>query len=147
MIKKMSRNCRCVKFVNQRSLTTRQKSREFSASREWASLRRFLRRMLQVLRHDEGHWYWQKAATSYNQKMIRILNEIFDFWIIQSQAAKVNCLYVARFTILHSKRQMKFPFNITMIIIIIIIIIITLFIGSGKKKGFDFKFFVIVYCL
>ena len=89
LIKEMNRNCRCVKFVIQRSLTTRQKSREFSASREWASLRRFLRRMLHVLRHDEGHWHWKKAATLYNQIMISILNEIFDFWIIQSQAA--NC--------------------------------------------------------
>ena len=33
----------------------------------------------------------------------------FFFWIIQSQAAFVNCLYVARFTIVHSKTQMKFP--------------------------------------
>ena len=31
------------------------------------------------------------------------------FWIIQSQAAFVNCLYVARFTIIHSKTQIKFP--------------------------------------
>ena len=40
---------------------------------------RFLRLMLNVLRHDEGHWHWQKAATLYNQKMISILNEIFVF--------------------------------------------------------------------
>ena len=33
----------------------------------------------------------------------------FFFWIIQSQAAFVNCLYVARFTIVHSKTQIKFP--------------------------------------
>ena len=100
LIKEMSRNCRCVKFVNQRSLTTRQKSREFSASREWASLRRFPRRMLHVLRHDEGHWHWQKAATLYNQKMISILNEVFDFWIIQSQAA--NCRLPIRSEIYNS---------------------------------------------
>ena len=31
------------------------------------------------------------------------------FLIIQSQAAFVNCLYVARFTIVHSKTQIKFP--------------------------------------
>ena len=31
------------------------------------------------------------------------------FLIIQSQAAFVNCLYIARFTIVHSKRQIKFP--------------------------------------
>ena len=34
---------------------------------------------------------------------------LFFFLIIQSQAAFVNCLYVARFTIVHSKRQIKFP--------------------------------------
>ena len=33
----------------------------------------------------------------------------FFFLIIQSQAAFVNCLYVARFTIVHSKTQIKFP--------------------------------------
>ena len=31
------------------------------------------------------------------------------FFIIQSQAAFVNYLYVARFTIVHSKTQIKFP--------------------------------------
>ena len=34
---------------------------------------------------------------------------VFSFLIIQSQAAFVNCLYVARFTIVHSKPQKKFP--------------------------------------
>ena len=34
---------------------------------------------------------------------------LFLFLIIQSQAAFVNCLYVARFTIVHSKTQIKFP--------------------------------------
>ena len=33
----------------------------------------------------------------------------YYFLIIQSQAAFVNCLYVARFTIVHSKTQIKFP--------------------------------------
>ena len=34
---------------------------------------------------------------------------LFFFGIIQSQTAFVNCLYVARFTIVHSKTQIKFP--------------------------------------
>ena len=35
---------------------------------------------------------------------------VFSFFlIIQSQAAFVNCLYIARFTIVHSKTQIKFP--------------------------------------
>ena len=33
----------------------------------------------------------------------------FLFWIIQYQAAFVNCLYVARFTIVHSETQIMFP--------------------------------------
>ena len=53
LIKEMSKNYRCVKFVN---------LHEFP----W----RFLLRMLHVLRHDEWHWHWQKAATLYNQKMM-----------------------------------------------------------------------------
>ena len=31
------------------------------------------------------------------------------FLTIHSQAAFVTCLYVARFTVVHSKRQIKFP--------------------------------------
>ena len=34
---------------------------------------------------------------------------VFFFLIIQSQAAFLNCLHVARFTIVHSKTQIKFP--------------------------------------
>ena len=41
----------------------------------------------------------------------------FFFIIIQSQAAFVNCLYVARFTIVHSKTQMKFPFLLLFVVL------------------------------
>ena len=34
---------------------------------------------------------------------------VFFFLIIQSQAAFLNCLHVARFTTVHSKTQIKFP--------------------------------------
>ena len=37
----------------------------------------------------------------------------FVFWIIQSQAVFVNYQYVARFTIVHSKTQIKFPLDKT----------------------------------
>ena len=37
---------------------------------------------------------------------------VLFLWIIQSQAAFVNCLYVARFTIVHSKTQIKFPLSL-----------------------------------
>ena len=97
---------------------------------------RFLRWMLHVLRH--GEWHWQQLYTI--KKMINIAiratyyifccrnrnwdsPDLMQFWflffsfflfffflIIQSQAAFVNCLYIARFTkFVHSKTQIKFP--------------------------------------
>ena len=53
LIKEMSRNYRCVKFVNLSLYEL-----------PW----RFLQWMLHVLRHDEWHWHWQKAATLYNEE-------------------------------------------------------------------------------
>ena len=60
---------------------------------------------------------------------------VFFFLIIQSQAAFVNCLYVARFTIVHSKTQIKFPLLFIIIIIIIIFIIIIIIITGTKGYG------------
>ena len=40
----------------------------------------------------------------------------FLFLIIQSQAAIVNCLYVARFTIVHSRTQVKFPLLLLVVV-------------------------------
>ena len=59
---------------------------------------------------------------------------LFFFLIIQFQAAFLNYLYIARFTIVHSKTQIKFPL-LFIIIIIIIIIIITRTKGYGKVYG------------
>ena len=41
----------------------------------------------------------------------------FLFLIIQSQAAFVNCLYVARFTIVHSKTQIKLPLLLILLLL------------------------------
>ena len=42
---------------------------------------------------------------------------VLFFWIIQSQAAFVNCLYVARFTIVHSKTKIKFPLLLLLLLL------------------------------
>ena len=42
----------------------------------------------------------------------------FFFLIIQSQAGFVNCLYVARFTIVRSKTQIKFPLSSSSLLLI-----------------------------
>ena len=57
---------------------------------------------------------------------------VFLFLIIQSHAAFVNCLYVARFTIVHSKTQMKFPLLLLLLLLIIIV-------NKRKKLGVNFK--------
>ena len=44
----------------------------------------------------------------------------FFFLIIQSQAAFVNCLYVARFTIVHSKTQIKFPLLSLLLLLVLL---------------------------
>ena len=41
----------------------------------------------------------------------------FFFLIIQSQAAFVNCHYVARFIIVHSKTQIKFPLLLLLLLL------------------------------
>ena len=59
LIKEMSRNYRCVKFVNL-----------YLSSNPW----RFVRWMLHVLRHDEWNWHWQKLKQQLyiNKKMVNI---------------------------------------------------------------------------
>ena len=145
MIKEMSRNYRFVKFVNL----------------SMSSLGIFsIRWMLHVLRHDELNWHWQKAATLYNQdddKHIFIIatycifccrNRNWDspdlisflfFWIIQCKAAFVNCLYVAKFTIVHSKTQIKVPLLLLLLLLLLLSILLLLFFlllfnGNFKKR-------------
>ena len=62
---------------------------------------------------------------------------VFFFLTIQSQAAFVNCLYVARFTIVHSKTQN----NIVSIIIIISISLglRSIYQPTAAQKGFSLQ--------
>ena len=52
------------------------------------------------------------------------------FGIIQSQTAFVNCLYVARFTIVHSKTQIKFP------LLLLLLFYYFFFINAYPKMAF-----------
>ena len=53
-----------------------------------------------------GNWH----SPDFSFLFSFFLSFFFSFFgIIQSQAAFVNCLYIARFTIVHSKTQIKFP--------------------------------------
>ena len=55
---------------------------------------------------------------------------LFFFGIIQSQTAFVNCLYVARFTIVHSKTQIKFP------LLLLLLLFYFFFINAYPKMAF-----------
>ena len=59
------------------------------------------------------------------------------FWIIQSQAAFVNCLYVARFTIVHSKTQIKFP----LFLLLLLMILASIFLFESVLLEFAYKSF------
>lgn len=44
------------------------------------------------------------------------------FLITQSQAAFLNCLYIARFTIVHSKTQIKFPLFFLLLLLLLLVL-------------------------
>ena len=59
--------------------------------------------------HYHYYYYYFHYFSFYLFLFSLLLLLLLLFLIIQSQAAFVNCLYVARFTIVHSKTQIKFP--------------------------------------
>ena len=58
----------------------------------------------------------------------------FFFLIIQSQAAFVNCLYVARFTIVHSKTQIKF--SLLLLVVVVVVVVAVVVVGSSSSVYF-----------
>ena len=84
--------------------------------------------------HDIG--IDKKTATLYNHENDKYSHccrnrnwdspDVMQFWfffyflILQSQAAFVNCLYVARFTIVNSKTKIKFPLLLLLLLLLLI---------------------------
>ena len=120
LINEMSRNYRCVRFVNLSMSSLGVFSDECST---------FLDIMNDIGIDKKQHLYITKKminiairATYYifccrnrnwdSPDLMQFLFFcfcLFFFLIIQSQAAFLNCLYVVRFAIVHSKTQIKFP--------------------------------------
>ena len=115
LINEMSRNYRCIRFVNLSMSSLGVFSDECST---------FLDMMIDIgIAKKQQRYIIKKIiniairATYYifccrnrNWDSPDFLDFVlFFFLIIQPQAAFVNCLYIARFTIVHSKRQIKFP--------------------------------------
>ena len=86
-----------------------------------------------------------------------VLFFVFLFLIIQSQAAFVNCLYVARFTIVHSKTQIKFPSLLLFVVLpdclSVVVVLCLKNYGTSRHckytctlyvNSFHFLFFVVV---
>ena len=59
----------------------------------------------------------------------------FFFLIIRSQAAFINCLYMARFTIVHSKTQIKFPILLLLLLLLLLSLLLLLLIFSLFLSG------------
>ena len=60
---------------------------------------------------------------------------VFFFFIIQSQAEFVNCLYVARFTIVHSKAQTKFLLLLLHVLLLLLLLLLLLAIIPRARMG------------
>ena len=101
LIKEMSRNYRCVKFVNLSISSLGVFSDECST---------FLDMMNDIgIEKKQQYYILIKTLINIAIRATYYIFWNFDFWIIQSQAANCKFLYVATFTIVHLKRQIKFP--------------------------------------
>ena len=94
---------------------------------------------------NEHKWNSKNCLERAIYIYIGIYNDIFGFCfvlflflIIQSQAAFVNCLYVARFTIVHSKRQIKFLLLLLILLLLLSLLLAkTLMRKNSDEKGIN----------
>ena len=135
LINEMSRNYRCVRFVNLSMSSLGVFSDECSTFLDMMNdigidkkqQRYIIKKMINVAIRAT-HYIFCCRNRNWDSPGLMQFSFIFYFYfldfvlfcfcclfvclfvlIIQSQAAFVNCLYVARFTIVHSKTQIKFP--------------------------------------
>ena len=109
----MSRNYRCVKFVNISKSSLGVFSDECSTFLDMMNDKKqqlyIIKKMINIVIRATYHTF---CCRNRNWDSPGLMQFWFSFLIIiRSQAAFVNCLYVARFTIIivHSKTQIKFP--------------------------------------
>ena len=135
LINEMSRNYRCVRFVNLSMSSLGVFSDECSTFLDMMNdigidkkqQRYIIKKMINTAIRATYYIFCCRNR-SWDSPDLMQLRYFFCFWllfcfvlflfllfffflIIQSQAAFVNCLFVARFTIIHSKTRIKFPFN------------------------------------
>ena len=149
LIKEMSRNYRCVKFVNL-SMTSMSSLSVFSD--ECSTFldmmndigfdqKKQLYKMKEMINIAIRATYYIFGCRNRNWDSPDLMQywfyQFFYFiflsflWIIQSQAAFVNCLYVARFTIVHSKTQIKFP----LLLLILLWLLLLLLLAKQDRAG------------
>ena len=125
LIKEMSRNYRCVKFVNLSMSSLGVFSDECSTFLDMMNdigidkkqQRYIIKKMINIAIRATYYIFCCRNRNWDSPDLMQFWFLFFVvcfcfvlfFLIIQSQAAFVNCLYVARFTIVHSKTQVKFP--------------------------------------
>ena len=115
LIKEMSRNYRCVKSVNlsmsSLGVFYDECSTFLNIGIDKKQQHYIIEKMINIAIRATYYIFCCRNRTWDSPALMKFWFLIFSFFflIIQSQAAFVNCLYVARFTIVHSKTQIKFP--------------------------------------
>ena len=115
----MSRNYRCLKFVNISKSSLGVFSDESSTFLDMMNdididkkqQLYIIKKMINIVIRATYYTFCCRNRNWDSPDLIFFSFLFFFFLIIRSQAAFVNCLYVARFTIIivHSKTQIKFP--------------------------------------
>ena len=123
LIKEMSRNYRCVKFVNLSMISLGALSEECSTfldvmnNTDFDKKQQFfiIKKMIDIAIRATYYIFCCRNR-NWDSPDLNAILIWFDFlllfflsWTIQSKAVVVNCLYVTRFTIVHSKTHIKFP--------------------------------------
>ena len=119
LISEMSRNYRCVRFVNLSMSSLGVFSDESSTFLDMMNdigidkkqQRYIIKKMINIAIRATYYIFCCRNRNWDSPDFFGFCFVLFLFFflIIQSQAAFVNCLFVARFTIVHSKTQIKFP--------------------------------------
>ena len=131
LIKEMSRNYRCVKFVNLSMSSLGVFSDECSTFLDMMNdigidkkqQLYIIKKMINIAIRATCYIFCCKNRNWDSPDFMQFCLLFFSFFflafvlfcfllITQSQAGFVNCLYVARFTIVHSKTQIKFPLSL-----------------------------------
>ena len=130
----MSRNYKFVKFVNLTISSLGVFSDEYSTFSDMINdtgidKKQQLHKIKKMINIAIRATHYIFCGRNMNLDSPDVMQFWFDFLLLvlfffKSQAAFVNCLYVARFTIVHSKTQIKFPLLLSLSLLLFLFFIL-----------------------